>query len=133
PPAAGVAPAERRAIGDVAGIRLHRVRRVVALFREEGDEGGDLRGHAGHGSEERGTRKAERGTEARPAGSAFRVPTSALICATKASISPSARSTRSSFFFCLSFTGRSSGSSRPKFAFIGWKGSGSAVCTSRYR
>ena len=47
-------------------------------------------------------------------------------------MSRNARSTRSSFLRCLSFTGRSSGSSRPKFAFIGWKCSASAVCTYRY-
>ena len=44
PGPAVVGLAERRELSHVARVRLHSVRRVVALFRQEGDEGGD---HAG--------------------------------------------------------------------------------------
>src|SRR6266513_2869132 len=120
PPARVVARAERGEVGHVARIRLHRVRRVVPLFFEEGDEVGDL-GDWRHDLTPSlplsAWRRGGRGVKTRAA---------------KASMSASARSTSCSLFFCLSFTGRSSGSSNPKFAFIGWKCAGSALCTYRY-
>src|SRR5439155_7620604 len=94
PRAAVEVVAERREGAHVPPVRLHGVRRVVALFGEERRERGDL-GPLAH---------AGTPTPSRPANT---------------SISASARSTRRSFFFCLSLTGGSSGSSSPKFAFIG--------------
>src|SRR5204862_299550 len=90
-------------------VRLDSRGRVVALLFEERDEVRDL-GDGRHDLTPRGVRTR----------------------AAKASMSRSARSTSCSRFFCLSFTGRSSGSSSPKFAFIGWKCAGSALCTYRY-
>ena len=95
------AVAERRELAHVPPVRLDRVRRVVALLGEERRE------------------RRQFGTLAHAG-----TPTPSLPA--NASISASARSTRRSFFFCLSRTGGSSGSSSPKLAFIGWKWPGSA-------
>src|SRR5256885_472350 len=122
PRAAIVAAAERHEVAEVATVRFHGVGGVVALLGQEGTEFGYFGGWRAHGTDQRGTRKSERGTEVSAVGSAFtRVA--------KSSMSASARSANISLFFCLSFTGRPSGSTSPKLAFIGWKCSGSAECT----
>src|SRR5258708_39900122 len=81
------------------------MRRVVALFLEERGEIVDLL-HAA-------------------------TPTPML--AAKLSKSASARATNPSRFLARSFTGGSSGSSRPKFAFIGWEGAGAPPPRERDR
>src|SRR5438552_14348792 len=102
PPATVIVGTERSEVFYVALVRLDGMGRVVALLFQEGDEVRDLGAHA---------------------------VTSTPTPRAKMSMSWRARCTSSSRFFCLSFTGRSSGSTSPKFSFIGWKCAGSALCT----
>src|SRR6185437_9092328 len=83
----------------VPHVGLHRVRRVIPLLLQEVGKALDFLPHAA-------------------------TPTPAA--AANAVMSASARSASWSFFFALSLGTLSSGSSRPKFAFIGWKCFGSA-------
>src|SRR3989454_6499901 len=103
PGPAVVAVAERGEVLHVPPVGLDRMGRIVPFLREEGDEGGALAVHAV-------------------------TPTPIPSRSANRSISASARSASSRFFRSLSRTGCSSGSSSPKLAFIGWKGSGAAVC-----
>src|SRR6266480_4120062 len=140
PRVAIVAAAERHEVAEVATVRFHGVGRVVALLGEELEERPDLRaGHetlpraAGPGSAAQGCGPGAAGPAAGPgAADPGATPRGIPIRSANRSISAIARSANISLFFCLSFTGRSSGSTSPKLAFIGWKCSGSAECTYRY-
>src|SRR5205814_7590697 len=89
---------------EIAGVGFDGVRRVVALFFEEGDELGNL----------------------------VHAITPMPIDPTNSRMLASARSANTSFFLNLSFGPFSSGSISPKFAFIGWKRLGSVSRRLRY-